>query len=352
MTQKKKIVFRWIVNIATIILGTFLMGLAFSVFLSPNHISPTGFSGIASLISNFALRYDVILNPSILYLLMNAILFAIAFKSMGKDFIILSVTGVLSYSLCMYLTELITFDVGDDLLLCALYGGLLMGLGSGLVLRSGGSTGGGDTIACMLKNSNVRITTGQILIIVDTIIIACSCFAYGINYGMYALVTCFIMGNVCDVVINGVKAARTFYIITDKGNEISDAIFKTIKRGVTELNATGMYKHQNHNMLVCVVTRSQIANLKRIVKEIDPNAFMYSVNVTEAIGMGFEPLDKNKNKSNKKVSTNKKPETKNKATKIKEENNNLENENLNKTNLDSNLNTSTNNQIENNNNNA
>lgn len=292
MTQKKKLVLRYFVNVLTILLGTFLMGLAFSVFLSPNNISPTGFSGIASLISNFAARYGVNINPSILYLVMNAILFAIAFKSMGKEFILLSITGVLGYSLCMVVTELIKIDVGNDLLLCALYGGLFMGLGSGLVIRSGGSTGGGDTIACMLKNSNVKITTGQIIIAIDFVIIVCSCFAYGINYGMYALVTCFIMGNACDIVINGVKAARAFYIITDKGSELSEAIFKNVQRGVTELNVTGMYKHQNHQMLLCVVTRSQITALKRTIKSVDPKAFMYSVNVSEALGVGFEPLDK------------------------------------------------------------
>ena len=97
MTQKKKLVLRYFVNVLTILLGTFLMGLAFSVFLSPNNISPTGFSGIASLISNFAARYGVNINPSLLYLIMNAILFAIAFKSMGKEFILLSITGVASY---------------------------------------------------------------------------------------------------------------------------------------------------------------------------------------------------------------------------------------------------------------
>lgn len=109
---------------------------------------------------------------------------------------------------------------------------------------------------------------------------------------MYALVTCFIMGNACDIVINGVKAARAFYIITDKGSELSEAIFKNVQRGVTELNVTGMYKHQNHQMLLCVVTRSQITALKRTIKSVDPKAFMYSVNVSEALGVGFEPLDK------------------------------------------------------------
>lgn len=292
--QMKKLALRYTLNILYILIGTFLMGIAFSVFLSPNKISPTGFSGIASIICNLLATKNIIISPSLVYLGLNVVLFAIAFKSMGKEFIILSVTGVGGFSLSMFICEFIKFDVGNDLLLCALYGGLFMGLGSGLVLKSGGSTGGCDTIACMLKHHNAKITTGQLIMTIDGIIIAVSCFIYGINYGMYALVTTFIMGNITDIVLNGVKAARAYYIITDKGDELSEAIKKNVNRGVTEINATGMYKKQNHNMLFCLVSRSQVVALKRTIKEIDPNAFMYSVNVTEAIGVGFDPLEKEK----------------------------------------------------------
>lgn len=322
--QKKKLALRYTLNILYILVGTFLMGIAFSVFLSPNNISPTGFSGIASLICNLLARNNIIISPSLVYLALNAILFAIAFKSMGKEFIILSVTGVGGFSLSMFICEFIKFDVGNDLLLCALYGGLFMGLGSGLVLKSGGSTGGCDTIACMLKHHNAKITTGQLIMTIDGMIIAVSCFAYGIKYGMYALVTTFIMGNICDVVLNGVKAARAYYIITDKGDELSEAIKKNVNRGVTEINATGMYKKQTHNMLFCLVSRSQVVALKRTIKEIDPHAFMYSVNVTEAIGVGFDPLEKEKaEKKQKKNKKNKENKVENVETEIVEiENNN------------------------------
>lgn len=295
MVNKKKIIMRYTLSVLTIIVGTFLMGISFSVFLSPNNISPTGFSGIASLICNFAATKGVNINASLLYMAMNAVLFLIAFKSMGKEFIILSVTGVLSFSLSMFVCEFIKLDIGSDLLLCALYGGLLMGFGAGLVIRSGGSTGGGDTIACMLKNGNAKITQGQVIVAIDTVIIAFSCFIYGINYGLYALVTCFVMGSVCDMTINGVKAARAFYIITDKSDELSQKLMKNVGRGVTQLNAIGMYQKAEHGMLICLCSRSQVATLKRTVKDVDPKAFMYSVNVTEALGVGFDPLEKKKN---------------------------------------------------------
>lgn len=298
MLNKKKQILRYTLNVLTILIGTFLMGIAFSVFLSPNNISPTGFSGIASLISNFAASKGVNINASLLYMGMNLILFLIAFKSMGKEFIILSVIGVLSFSLSMFVCEFIKIDVGSDLLLCALYGGLFMGFGAGLVIRSGGSTGGGDTIACMLKHHNAKVTQGQVIVAIDVVIMTVSCFIYGINYGLYALITCVIMGYVCDTTINGVKAARAFYIITDKSDELSKAIMENVNRGVTELKATGMYQKTEHNMLLCIVTRNQVAALKRTVKDVDSKAFMYSVNVTEALGVGFDPLEK---KNNKKV---------------------------------------------------
>ena len=291
--SKKQIALKYFINISAIIVGTFIMGIAFSVFLSPNKISPTGFSGIASLISNLVLdKTGFYLAPSILYLVMNAILFAVAFKTMGFEFIILSITGVASYSLAMWVCGFIEINVGNDLLLCAIYGGLLMGVGAGIVLRFGGSTGGGDTIACMLKHSHVKVTTGQIIIIIDTIIIIGSCFAYGISYGMYAIITCFLMGHACDIVINGVKGTRAYYIVTNKPQEVYDEIIRHVHRGVTEIKATGMYTHKDRAILICLLSRSEVANLKRSVRASDPNAFMYSIDVKEAIGVGFEPMRK------------------------------------------------------------
>ena len=290
---KKQIIKKYAISIGIILIGTFLMGVSFSVFLSPNKISPTGFSGIASLLSNILNEHaNFYISPSIIYLVMNAILFAIAFKTMGLEFIILSATGVGGFSLSMQLCTYIKLSVGGDLLLCALYGGLLMGFGAGLVLRVGGSTGGGDTIACMLKHSNVKITTGQIIMIIDAILIVASCVAYGINYGMYAIIACILMGYVCDIVINGVKGTRAYYIVTSKPDEVYQEIEKHVHRGMTQINATGMYTHTNKSILMCLLSRSEIAGLKRAVKSADKDAFMYSVDVKEAIGVGFEPMQK------------------------------------------------------------
>lgn len=291
--SKKKIAVKWTINILAVIIGTFIMGISFSVFLSPNKISPTGFSGIASLISNLVKsKTGFYLSPSILYLVMNAILFLIAFKTMGLEFIILSITGVASYSAAMEVCGLINIDVGNDLLLCALYGGLLMGIGAGIVLRFGGSTGGGDTIACMLKHSNVKVTTGQIIIIIDVVIIAASCVAYGISYGMYAIITCILMGYMCDTVINGVKGTRAYYIVTDKPEQMYEEISKHVHRGVTQIKGTGMFTHKDRSILMCLLSRSEIASLKRAVRAADEKAFMYSIDVKEAIGVGFEPMKK------------------------------------------------------------
>ncbi len=290
-----QIVKKYVFNILLIIVGTFLMGISFSVFLSPNNISPAGFSGIASLVSNVVKsETGFYLSPSILYLAMNAILFVLAFKSMGVEFIVLSIAGVLSFSLSMWICTLFTLDVGSDLLLCALYGGLLMGLGSGIVIRVGGSTGGGDTIACMLKHANARISTGQIILSIDAVLVVASCFAYGISYGMYAIITCLVMSYVCDTVINGVKGTRAYYIVTSKPEEVYAAISKIVHRGMTEIKGKGMYTHHDKSILMCLLSRSEIVLLKRAVRQTDNQAFMFSIDVKEAIGVGFEPLLKEK----------------------------------------------------------
>ncbi len=291
--NRSKVVKKYIINIVAILIGTFLMGISFSVFLSPNKISPTGFSGIASLVSNVIKQQTgFVLSPSIIYLFMNAVLFVIAFKTMGLEFIILSITGVLGFSLSMWICTYITINVGSELLLCSIYGGLFMGVGAGIVIRAGGSTGGGDTIACMLKNANAKISTGQIIMLIDAILIIASCFIYGINYGMYAIITCILMGYVCDTVINGVKGTRAYYIVTSKPEQVYQEIGKTVHRGMTEIKATGMYTHQDKTILMCLLSRSEIAGLKRAVRKADQQAFMFSVDVKEAIGMGFEPMQK------------------------------------------------------------
>ncbi len=295
--QTKKLALKYTKNIVAIIVGTFIMGFSYNIFLAPNKITPTGFSGIATIMSYLLGKANINISASIIYLALNAILFVFAYKTMGRDFCIYSITGILGYSLAMQVLGYVHINLGDDLLLCTIYGGVVMGIGTGIVIRFGGSTGGADMMANILRKRFRRVSTGQLIILIDATIVTCSAIVYGLNLGMYALISCLIMGTMCDVVLDGVRSVRAYYIITNKSKELSTALMEHIHRGVSDIKVTGMYSGAEHDMLFVVVTRPQIMALKQTIKEIDPQAFLISTQVKEAMGMGFERLTEEDSKA-------------------------------------------------------
>lgn len=284
---------QYIFNALLVIVGTFLMGFAFNVFLDAHHISPSGFSGLSSIISNVLNEHvGINISASIFYLGINAILFLLSFKRMGVNFAVNSAIGVVSYSIFM---EVCSFDIGlnssNDLLLYAIYGGVLMGIGLGLVFRGHGSTGGSDMLANILGKKFKFMTVGNLVLIVDFIVVALSFIAYGdLKLALYSLVSIWIMTKLSDVIVAGVQGVRAYYIISTKYEEIANAIMTKMQRGVTGLSATGMYTGKESKMLVAVLTRSESVRLRQVVASIDKNAFMYSTSVSEAMGQGFLPL--------------------------------------------------------------
>ncbi|MBO7526873.1 MAG: YitT family protein [Clostridia bacterium] len=279
-----------------VIIGTFLMGFSFNVFLNANKISPSGFSGLSAIVSNLMqenLGWSI--HPSVFYLCINAVLFLISFKKMGIKFAINTGIGIAAYSLFI---EICNFDIGlsgSDLLLCAIYGGVLTGIGLGLVFRGHGSTGGSDLLANIVNNKYKQISVGNIIFIVDAIVVGLSFLAYNnLSLSLYSLIAIWIMTKVSDVVVSGVQGVRGYYIISSKYEEISEAIMKEIDRGVTGFNAKGMYTKSDGIVLLTLVTRSESMRLRQIVSNIDKDAFMFSCPVSEAIGQGFAPLKKEK----------------------------------------------------------
>ena len=284
-------------DILLVITGTFLMGFSFNVFLNANHISPSGFSGLCAIISNVLdSNFGVIIHPSILYLSINAVLFIFAFKRMGVKFAINAAIGIATYSLFI---EICQFDIGlsgnENLLLYATFGGVLTGVGLGLVFRGHGSTGGSDMLANILGKRFRFITVGNLVFIVDAIVVALSFFAYNnINNSLYSLIAIWIMTKMSDVVVSGVQGVRGYYIVSSKYKEISTAIMQELDRGVTGYDARGMYTGTETEVLMTLVTREESVKLRQIVAQIDKNAFMFSCPISEAMGHGFTPLDVNK----------------------------------------------------------
>lgn len=284
---------KWFSPIIMIIFGTCIMGFSFSVFLNPFNISPAGFSGLSAIISNFIItRFGVDIPPSVFYIILNAFLFIFAIKIMQKKFLVFSAIGILSFSLWMQVWSLVTIDVGSELLLNAIYGGLIMGTGTGLVVRNLGSTGGSDMLASIIRNMTKALSTGQIIIIVDAFVIALNILYYGLLFSLYSIITVILGGMMADKVIEGTRAVKAFYIVTGKKEQVGEYILKTLKRGVTEIKSVGFYTQKEKDMLLCLLNVRQVPILKNGIKEIDSEAFIFQTNVNEVYGEGFDILKK------------------------------------------------------------
>jgi len=300
-----------LIEIITILIGTFITALGFKLFLTPHNIVPGGFMGIAQIIYDLLIKIGFnSISVSVWYIILNIFLYIYAVYRLGFKFGIRSGIGIFSYSLFVELIDKMNiinaineqFAIEEAALngvglyiLYAIYGGVLMGIGLGLVFRGNGSTGGCDMVAVLFNKFFPTITTGQIVIFVDGLVVIMSAIAYqSIVLPLYALITIFICGKVSDLFVDGVRSFRAYYIVTNKKDEISAAVFAKLARGVTNIKCEGMYTHENRDMLLIIVRRSQVIILKKIVKEIDPQSFMFSSNIKEAYGKGFLTYEKEK----------------------------------------------------------
>ena len=326
-----------IIECLTIMLGTFITAMGFKLFLTPHNIVPGGFMGVAQIIYDLLAGINFTgISVSVWYIILNFFLYLYAVKCLGFKFGLRAGVGIASYSLFVAIIDKFTF-INDFLIqleneasningvgvyiLYAIYGGVLMGAGLGLVFRGNGSTGGCDMVAVVVNKFFPTVTTGQIVMTVDGIVVVLSAIAYqSLILPLYALITIFICGKVSDMFVDGVRSLRAFYIITEKKEELSKAIFDKVHRGVTNVKCEGMYTHQDRDMLLVVVRRSQIIALKKIVKEIDPDSFMFSDNVKEVYGKGFLTYtDKTKRKVKLENQETTKENIESKEVKIKKE---------------------------------
>lgn len=278
-------------SIAVIVFGAMLLSAGFSLFLVPLNVAPGGFGGLAALISHlFWESAGVELPVGLLTLLLNIPLYLIAFKKLGNKHGIYSILGVLLYSLFIDLFAMVYPHLEleqIDSMLSIVYGGVLSGIGLGLIIKMGATTGGSDMLAIIIVSKIKWVSVGTVLLIVDAAVVAMSIFIYDLTSALYAFIAIFLTTVLVDYVVEGTRSAKAYYIITDKAEDISFSIFEVIGRGATLFPAKGMYTRSDKDVLLCIVTRTQIAELKSIVKHTDPFAFMFSTSVKEVIGEGF-----------------------------------------------------------------
>jgi len=294
-------------DVLMIVFGTIIMGFAFSVFLEPNNISTGGFSGLSMIIASLLSKVGITwLSTSVIYLILNLGLFLYALKSLGKRFAIKAIVGILSFSGAMELFAILPINITYETLISAVYGGAIMGVGIGIVVRFGGSTGGSDMIASIVRNKAPHLTVGKIVASVDLVVIFLSLFAFsnGILILPYTVLALLLALFSTDFVNEGYKQVRAYNIITNKPEEISSILMERLSRGCTQTKVTGMHSKDEKYILTCLISKFQANYLKRLVKEIDENAFIYSISVGEVIGYwtkGSELPDEEKQLNKKKT---------------------------------------------------
>ncbi len=266
-----------------IILGTMILAIGVALFLLPNQLSSGGFSGLAT-IAFYLFKAPVGTTVFVL----NIPLFLIALLKNGKKFFFNALIGTIFLSIFLNIFEKVK-PLTEDRFLACIYGGILVGIGTAIVLKANASTGGTDLLASLVKLYKPTLKTGSLIVIVDVIIVTLNViFFKELEIGLYSAIAIYIMGKILDIFFEGINFSKTMYIISDKYEEIAKKIGIDIKRGSTLFFAQGMYKGEDRNVLMCVASRGEVRGIRTIVDSIDKNAFVIITNAREVFGKGFK----------------------------------------------------------------
>lgn len=277
---------RPIVNYALIILGNVLYALSISLFTQPNNIPLGGLTGIA-LIINYLTDFPM----GVTVLILNIPLFLVSFRSLGKSFLIrTSVSTLVSSVLIDVLGKVVeNYQITDDPILVALYGGLLSGAGLGLVFAQGATTGGTDIIAKMINRRFPHFSIGRINLVISTTVIITSSIIFGrYEAALYAIIVLYVSSSVIDGIISGLDHASAALVVTHNAEGVSDAIFRHMKRGCTGFVSKGMYTKTDQTTLLVAVRNHEVAELKKAVLSEESDAFIILLNAREVMGRGFK----------------------------------------------------------------
>lgn len=270
--------------------GLALTAWALVAFLIPNKLAAGGVSGLATVIFHVAQEHGLLLPVGLQLLVMNGILLAVAIRYRGLHYAAKTIYGIVGLSVFIEIFAIFTPALAaDDLLLAALYGGALCGLGMGMVFKAGGNTGGTDIVAQLISRK-FNLGVGQLLLAVDAVVVIIAAFVFGPKFALYAVVAIFVVGVTIDLVLEGLKVEKAAFIISDASERIAQAITGEMGRGATLLSATGAYTGEPRGMLFVVVSRREIDDLKAIVNAIDPKAMMIISDVHETLGEGFKKM--------------------------------------------------------------
>lgn len=270
-----------------LLVGCFLLALSFVLFFDPHSVAPGGLTGLAIIINHL---FNIPL--WLVNLILNIPLFIIAFKVLTKRECLKTLLGIIFFTLSLNLAESLAYiNITNDILLATLSGGVLLGLGLGVIFKINGTTGGTDLIGLILNRWVPSISVPKLMGFADFIVVILSIFATGkIEIGLYSALGLYIAVIVSDMVIQGIYSAKSFIIISNSPDEISNVILDKMGRGVTIISAKGGYTKEEKDALLVVVEKREVSSLRKLVKSVDPNAFVIISDVHEALGEGFKQI--------------------------------------------------------------
>lgn len=272
-----------------IFVGSVCYAFAIGAFSDPHHIAPGGLSGVAILL-NYMFDWIPI---GVATIVMNVPLIIAAWFLLSKSLAIRTMWGILISSVLVdqlepLLQGIYPADENANPLLVCIFGGAFLGLGVGLILRRGGTTGGSEIISRLLEKKYPHMSVGTLILVVDAVVIALSALVYkDISSAMYAVIFVFIGSQIIDRVVYGGRSGKMIMIISQKQPEITSAIMTKIQRGVTLLKSQGGYSGQDQNTVLVAVRRDEVFRLRQTVFEIDPDAFLMMLTTDEVRGLGF-----------------------------------------------------------------
>lgn len=280
LKEKLKIIF---LEILGTVIGAGIMAFGIASFLLPNQLSSGGISGIAT-ITYYLLKIPM----GMMIIIINIPLFIFAGYKIGKIFFIKSLVGTISLSIFIDIFDKYPPVTTDQFLAC-IYGGVIIGIGTAIILKSGSSTGGTELIAHLIKTYNTRVPMSKFLTIIDVgIILLNVLFFKHIEVGLYSAIAIYLYGKLVDIIFEGIYFTKLLFIISDKSEEISKLIETEVKRGVTGLYGKGMYSNSDKLVLICAASRGDVYKIIEISKKIDSRSFIVVANAREVLGKGFK----------------------------------------------------------------
>lgn len=281
--EEKYNIKKQIAEIFGTILGSFVISIGISLFLLPNQLSSGGIAGIGTII-----YYLLKIPMGTTIILLNIPLFLISILKIGKSFFVKSLIGTISLS--TFIDCLDKFKpLTQDRFLACIYGGIIIGVGTAIILKVNSSTGGTDMVTYIAKKYKPNIRTGNIIVIIDIIIVTLNMFFFReIEIGLYSGIAIYLMGKIIDILFEGIDFTKLIFIVSKKSEEIAEKIGKSIERGTTGIYGKGMYTNEEILILMCAVTRRDVSKVTEIAKKIDKNSFIIITNSREVLGQGFK----------------------------------------------------------------